>query len=254
MRPPAEAAGRGRRLVGVSLKAYFGLERTRRWVAAVVGLARDGHLPDGVDVFVIPDFVSLTGARELLDGTGVQLGAQDVFWADGGAFTGEVCAPVLAEAGCRYVEVGHAERRRLFGEDDAVTARKAGAAARAGLVPLVCVGETENHGAEAAAKECLTQLAPVLDEVGPDAELVIAYEPVWAIGAAEPAGSAYIAEVAAVLRAGLPERAGTTRLIYGGSAGPGLFTEVSQAVDGLFLGRFAHDTENLRAVLAEVAT
>lgn len=250
MPAPAE---RPRRMVGVSLKMYFGLARTERWLTSVASLARAGDLPDGVDVVVLPDFVSLTTARYLLRGTGVAHGAQDVFWERSGAFTGEVSADVLAEAGCGYAEVGHAERRRIFGEDDRVTARKAAAAVGAGLTPVVCVGEADAVGPRAAVEECAAQVAPVLAAVGPRAPVVFAYEPVRAIGATEPASPAHIREVVAGLRGTVPERPGTTRFIYGGSAGPGLFADVSDAVDGLFLGRFAHDLGNLRTVLAEVA-
>jgi triosephosphate isomerase len=241
---------RHRRIVGVSLKMYMSLARARGWLGEVAALARTGAAA-GVDLFVAPDYLSLAAARELLDGTGVAWGAQDVFWEDAGAYTGEISAPLLAEVGCRYVEVGHAERRRLFGESDQVVAAKAAAAARAGLAPVLCIGEPAAGSVGDALAFCRGQLAPVFAALPAEAPLVVAYEPVWAIGAAQPAEPGYIREVSLGLRALLAGR--EARLIYGGSAGPGLFAGLEGSADGLFLGRFAHDTAALAAVLQEVS-
>ncbi|MCQ8240069.1 triose-phosphate isomerase family protein [Rhizosaccharibacter radicis] len=239
------------RLVGVSLKMYMGLARTREWMDAVAAAAREG-LPPGVGLFVIPGFLSLRESAEILDGTGVALGAQNMFWEDAGAFTGEVSAPMLREAGCRYVEIGHAERRRLFGETEEVVSLKMRAAIRNGLVPVLCIGEMRRGTPEQAVAECAAQFASAAEGLPAESELVFAWEPVWAIGAAEPAPPDYIAAVAGGLRtllAGWPR----AKLIYGGSAGPGLLTRLGDAVDGLFLGRFAHDVGALRQVLTEAA-
>ena len=235
---------------------YFGLARTRAYVEQVAALGPHAAAC-GVDAFVIPDFVSLTAAAELLRGSGVALGAQDASWEDAGAYTGEVSPAVLREAGCSMVELGHAERRRLFGEDDATTARKAAAAARNGLVPLVCVGETTRSGGgaqavERAVEECRPQVEPVLSAVPGGSEVVLAYEPVWAIGQPEPASPDHVVAVAQRLREIAGARPGTTRILYGGSAGPGLFASLAEGVDGLFLGRFAHDVAALRSVIAEL--
>jgi triosephosphate isomerase len=241
----------GQRLVGVSLKMYLGLEQTYGWLSRVADLARTG-LPTGVELFVAPDFVALTRARDLLSGTPVRLGAQDAFWEQTGAYTGEVSPATLRDAGCSYVEVGHAERRRLFGEDDGVVARKAGAVADAGLTPVVCVGEQDHDAVDDAVQDSRRQLEPVLVAVSPDADLVVAYEPVWAIGAQRPAGADRVVEVITRLRETVTKRPGRTRLIYGGSAGPGLFAELAPALDGLFIGRAAHDVDALAEALADV--
>jgi triosephosphate isomerase len=238
----------GEPIVGVSLKMYLGVEETRAWLRAVAELSRTR---EHVELFVAPTFLSLTEAAQILAGTDVRLGAQDVFWEDRGAFTGEVSATMLREIGCRYVEVGHAERRRLFGEDDVVTARKAAAAARADLVPVVCIGELERRGPDDTARACSTQIEPVLDAVPDDADVVFAYEPVWAIGAPAPAPPEHVVAVAVRLRQMFGDRPGRTRLIYGGAAGPGLLASLDGAVDGLFLGRLAHDIDNLAVVLDE---
>jgi triosephosphate isomerase len=221
-------------VAGVSLKLYFGVARTRAWLEAVAELQHETEL------FVLPSFVSLPDARDVLAGTRIGYGAQDVFWADG-AYTGEVSVGQLQELGCTYAEVGHAERRAHFGETDAITARKAVAAAEAGLTPIVCI--------DGAA-----QMDPVLDAVPHDADLIFAYEPIEFIGAAAPAPTTLITDTALQLKQRCADRPGRTRLIYGGSAGPGLYSEVAGAVDGLFLGRFAHDIDNLRTVLAEMAS
>ena len=240
---------RRRRIIGVSLKMYLGMAQTRDWMARLAAMAGNG-LPEDVDLFVIPDFVSLHGARETLAGTRVMLGAQNVFWEDAGPFTGEISAPVLAEAGCRFVEIGHAERRRLFGETDEIVGAKTAAAVRAGLVPVLCIGEAEPMTPDLAVAECMRQFDVATAYIDAASELVVAWEPVWAIGAAEPATPNFIRAVGSRLRAALADRS-ATRLIYGGSAGPGLLAQLGDAVDGLFLGRFAHDIDALRHVLAE---
>jgi triosephosphate isomerase len=247
--------------IGVSLKMYFGHRDAAAWFARVAELAR-GHaaLASGaVELFVIPTYLQILPAREAFAGTPVRIGAQDVATADAGAFTGEVSAAELAEAGASLAEIGHAERRRLYGESDQVAAEKAAAALRHGVTPLLCVGEDDRLDASGAAAATVAQLRRSLSGA-PAGPVIAAYEPVWAIGAAEPAPVGHIAAVARALRVALDgaakdvaaDRAGSA-VIYGGSAGPGLLTELGDAVDGLFLGRFAHDPANLAAVLDEAA-
>ncbi len=238
-------------LIGVSLKMYMGLEQTRLWMTDLARTLEPG-MPPNVVLFVIPSFLSLQDARTALAGTGVALGAQDVFWEDHGAFTGEISAPMLVEAGCRFVEIGHAERRRIFHETDDIVARKVSAAVRAGLTPILCIGEETPMTPDEAAEECVRQFLAAVDGVDPGHPLVLAYEPVWAIGAARPSPPAYIMAVADRLRRALGERSGMT-LIYGGSAGPGLLTTLGSSVDGLFLGRFAHRITDLQAIIQEAA-
>ncbi|MDQ7910373.1 triose-phosphate isomerase family protein [Phytohabitans sp. ZYX-F-186] len=228
-------------LIGVSLKLYLDIPSTLDWCDRVLALLADRPaIVDGrVRVWVAPSLPAIPLVLDRVRGSALAVGAQDLFWAERGAFTGAVSGADLAALGCRYAVVGHAERRRLFGEDDAVVAAKTAAALRTGLTPVVCVGERERGpGAE---QECRRQL----DAAAPSGPAVVAYEPVWAIGAAEPAGVDRIAAVCAALRAkGNP-------VVYGGSAGPGLLTKLGGAVDGLFLGRFAHDPAALADVLDE---
>ena len=249
-----------RRLIGLSTKMYFSLKRTHDYTSDLLAALKESIPADQlsqVDVFFIPDFITIVPTAQQLRAanSAVWLGAQDAHWEDQGAFTGEVSPSVLREAGVRIVEVGHAERRRIFGEDDGITARKAAAAARNGMVPLVCVGEkTESDDASIAVDEVCVQVDAVMAAVPDEAEVVLAYEPVWAIGASQPAGEKHILRVVQGLNAleSVRKRKGPTRVVYGGSAGPGLFDRLKTGVDGLFLGRFGHDVEQFIRTVKEV--
>ncbi|MCU1421868.1 MAG: triosephosphate isomerase [Microbacteriaceae bacterium] len=240
--------------VGVSLKMYFGPERAREWFGRVAELARahPAVRSGRVELFVVPSFVSIPAALDAFAGTGVVVGAQDLFWEDAGAFTGEVSGAELAELGVGVVEVGHAERRRLFGETDAVVALKTAAALRNGIVPVLCVGEAAESSTASATAETFAQLDSALAGA-PEGRVIVAYEPVWAIGADRPAAPDHIAEVCSALRAWAATAGPGSTVIYGGSAGPGLLAGLGDSVDGLFLGRFAHDVSALAAVLDEAA-
>ncbi|KAJ4269794.1 hypothetical protein NW762_001463 [Fusarium torreyae] len=246
-----------RRIVGVSTKMYFSTSRTKEYVDQLIQhLSIDPSLFDNIDVFIIPDHITLVPVITQLESHKVWTGAQDAFWEDAGAYTGEVSPSVLAEVGCRLVEVGHAERRRIFGETDVITAKKAAAAARNGMIPLVCIGEkTCGDIWTLAVDQCQTQVEAVLAQVPDDAEVVFAYEPVWAIGAAEPAAADHVVSVTSAIRKleSVRRRSGLTRIIYGGSAGPGLFEKLKDGVDGLFLGRFGHDPKQFVKTIREVA-
>ncbi|GHG51417.1 triosephosphate isomerase [Sinomonas cellulolyticus] len=244
-------------LLGTSTKMYFTHERTLAWCRSVAEIARrhPAVRSGTAGLFVVPGYLSVPAAVETLDGAAM-VGAQDLATEDFGPFTGEVSGAQLAEIGCTLVEVGHAERRRLFGEDDAVVRAKAAAALRNGLIPLVCIGEPERLEPRDAAAECIRQVDDALaaGASGPSGPVVVAYEPQWAIGAPEPADPDYIRAVCRPLREHVRALAGreSAAVIYGGSAGPGLLTRIADSVDGLFLGRFAHDPAAVEAVLDEV--
>ncbi|APU16021.1 triose-phosphate isomerase family protein [Actinoalloteichus fjordicus] len=246
--------------IGISLKMYFGHRQTLAWSREVVAIARRHRaVRDGLATLVLlPSFPALTSVLDECRDSGVQVGAQDLSWADAGAFTGEVSGTQLREIGCTHAEVGHAERRRLLGEDEEMIAAKTAAALRNGLVPLLCVGEAERGSARVAASTSVAQVESALSAarraeiLGP---ITVAYEPQWAIGAAEPAEPAHVREVGTALRRHLaadPMLTGS-RVVYGGSAGPGLLTELADGVDGLFLGRFAHDPAAVESILDEAA-
>ena len=234
--------------LGVSLKAYLGYQQTLSWAERVTE-GRAGHRPD-LELFVLPSYPALAEVGRILAGTGVSLGAQNLAADDSGAQTGEVTGAMLVELGCRYVAVGHAERRRHFGETDDVVAAKIAAAFRHGLTPVLCVGETDHRTATQAISECIRQFTSALTLAGARGRVVVAYEPIWAIGQAEPAPDEHILAVVEGIRG----VADGSSVIYGGSAQPGLLSRLSGGVDGLFLGRFAHDPLALAAVVDEAET
>lgn len=244
--------------IGISLKMYFGPAATADWSAAIAEIARTHEAVVGghVQLFVLPSFPMIPATVAAFAGTRVEVGAQDLTWEDRGAFTGGVSGLDLRALGCRFVEVGHAERRRVFGEDDRIVRAKLAAAVRTGLTPVFCVGERERVSPKAAADDCAGQLIAALDGLpsGHDGTaLVVAYEPEWAIGAKRPAGTDHVRAVTSSLRRRLASMPGpaTPRVIYGGSAGPGLLPQLWGAADGLFLGRFAHDPAAVARVLDE---
>ena len=245
-------------VIGVSLKMYFSHARTLEWAAAVADIARTHPAvrSGAVELFVIPTFPALVPVREAIGDAPVTLGAQDLAWADSGAFTGEVSGAELREIGVDLVEIAHAERRDLFHETDDEITGKVHAAFRNHLRPLICVGETTRASSPEAVADVTAQLdrftaTSVADGLaGP---VVVAYEPVWAIGAPAPAPDEHIVAVLDGIEQHLatrPELAGSVA-VYGGSAGPGLLTRGQGRIGGLFLGRFAHDPEAIRTILDE---
>jgi len=178
----------------------------------------------GTEVLVCPPFVYLWDVGRLLKDTDVALGAQSVCAEPLGAFTGEVSAAMLKDVGCRYVLVGHSERRQLYGEGDALVARKFVAAQSQGLVPVLCVGETlEQREGERTAQVVARQLDAVLavSGAGALAKAVIAYEPVWAIGTGRTASPEQAQDVHAMIRGKVAALdatiAASVRILYGGS-------------------------------------
>ena len=180
---------------------------------------------EAVSVVLCPPFVSLAAVREILQGTTIGLGAQNLFWENSGAWTGEVSGPMLRDAGCTHVIVGHSERRQHFGETDATVGKRVRAALDAGLCPIVCVGENlAERESGRTATVVATQMQSGLEgfDAAAWARLVLAYEPVWAIGTGRTATPAQAQEVHALLRGLVRERLGdavadSLRILYGGS-------------------------------------
>jgi len=209
------------------------------------------------DVAVCVPYPYLGQLQVLLSGTGLAWGAQSVSEHAQGAYTGEVAAGMLAEFGCRYVLVGHSERRSLYGEGDQVVAAKFEAAQKAGLVPILCVGETlAEREAGATAEVVSRQLAAVLDRVGVGAmrSAVLAYEPVWAIGTGVTASPAQAQEVHAAIRAQVAvldaDVASGLQILYGGSVKPQNAVELfAQAdIDGGLIGGAALVADDFLAI------
>ncbi len=230
------------------------MNKTLAEARAYVDGLRAGPRPDpaDVDLAILPAFTALTTVAAALDGLPIRLGAQNAMWADAGAFTGEVSPAMLADVGCEIVELGHSERRALFGETDATVNARVHAVLRHGLEPLVCVGETaEERRLGAAVETVLRQARMALAGVSPDDlhRCRFAYEPVWAIGEGGVAASpATVAEMHAALKAAFP----IVPVLYGGSvdlANAGTMAALP-GVDGLFVGRAALDPARFLAIAA----
>lgn len=263
------------KLLLISLKMYFTPDRTLTYLRDLLNPSNEIVHPANRDkllLALIPDFLTIWPCAQILKEYESRLspnlttpppfllGAQDCFWEPQGAYTGEVSPASIHALGCSIVELGHAERRAIFNESDAQTARKAAATCAQHMVPLVCVGEVTAPGAIAseavgqAVTECAVLVRAVLAAIPADAPVIFAYEPVWAIGQPRPAGVDHVAAVVQGIRAVIGARPGTARVLYGGSAGPGLWGEggLGKAVDGMFLGRFAHEIDGVRKVVREV--
>jgi triosephosphate isomerase (TIM) len=216
------------------------------------------HDHAAVEVAVFPPFTDLRSVQTLISAEKFDLrfGAQDVSEHDSGAHTGEVSAAMLAKLDCAYAIVGHSERRQDHHESDAIVGRKAAAALRAGITPIICVGETaadlEQHGASAVPVQ---QLREVLAELPATGEIVVAYEPVWAIGSGQAATAEQAQQVAQALRQTIAEvrgdeAAAATRILYGGSVKSGNIAGFMREpdVDGALVGGASLDAAEFAAI------
>ncbi len=214
---------------------------------------------DRVEVWVCPPFTALATTVEALAGTGIRAGAQNMHFEASGAFTGEVSPPMLTELGVDGAIVGHSERRRLFGETDEALSRKVPAALAAGLAPILCVGETldQRDAGETEAvlrRQVEADLAEVADR--DLARVVIAYEPVWAIGTGRNATPDQAADAIGFIRSLLGARsaaaAESARIVYGGSVTPDNARDLlaPDGVDGALVGGASLDPSDFAAIVA----
>ena len=207
------------------------------------------HLLDGVmnlDLAVAPPYTSLAAAGEVIEGSNLRLAAQDLHWEDRGSFTGAISHSMLEALGCVHVLVGHSERRIYFGETDHLVNRKIHAALRGGLQPILCIGEEEDEREAGRYREVLVrQIDRALEEVSPGfaSQLVVAYEPVWAIGTGRAATVEDAVEASRVIRHQLEQVLGErpaaqVRILYGGSVNPGNARGFAShpEVDGVLVG------------------
>ncbi|RJQ05210.1 MAG: triose-phosphate isomerase [Bacillota bacterium] len=225
-------------------------------------LERLGATGGPVDVVVCPPYTALCDVgRELQRTRGIDLGAQNLHWEDKGAFTGEISGPMLVEVGCRYVIVGHSERRQFFGETDESVSRRLGAALRHGLQPILCVGETWEEREGGRTEEVLTtQLRGALAGAdGGPAGLSVAYEPVWAIGTGRAAQGRDAQAAAVLIRTLLaekfgPKEAAGVRILYGGSVKPDNIGEFATQfdVDGALVGGASLDPGAFAEIVRQV--
>jgi len=226
--------------VGFSTKSYFSEQRLQAWLGDALSAAN----PSDVDRFIVPSFPSLAAVVGIARGQ-FAVGAQDCSAYAAGPHTGDVSAELLAEIGVNFVELGHAEQRAR-GDNSKLISKKVAEAQLWGLEVLLCVGEKQPGDSAGAAQHCLRQIR----ESGADLQrTVIAYEPLWAIGRDESAGSSHIVDT--ILRIKDGSSGSNLRVLYGGTAGPGLLGDIHQAADGLFLGRRAHNAKDYRYVVEE---
>jgi len=213
----------------------------------------------GRQIVICPPFTDLEAAVEAARGSRIEVGGQDLFWLKEGAYTGEVSGPMLAAVGCRWVIIGHSERRQYFGESDQTVLKKTVAALEAGLTPIVCVGEQlEQREAGRTEAVLLEQFRQGIAGLTAEqfARIVIAYEPVWAIGTGRTATPQTAAEAHRFLRAQArahygEQAAARLRILYGGSVKPdniqGLMAE--QEIDGVLVGGASLDPASFAAIV-----
>ncbi len=222
---------------------YKTIEEAESLISALLKNIKD--IAD-IEIAVCPPFTALSFARKLLEGSNIKLGAQDLFWEEEGAFTGEISAKMLRDVGCEYVIIGHSERRQYFGETNETVRKKIKGALESGLKPIFCIGETLKEREDGKTEEVLdTQIREGLKELNKSQlnELVIAYEPVWAIGTGKVATEAQAQEAHKFIRNLLGELFGDTiknsvRIQYGGSVKPENISAIVQQpdVDGALVG------------------
>jgi triosephosphate isomerase len=212
------------------------------------------------DIVIAPPFTAIATAVEATKGSNVAIGGQNLYWQTQGAFTGEVSAGMLAEAGCRYVIVGHSERRQFFGDNDGAVAQKARAAVADGLTPIVCVGESLADREEGRTKEVLSQQflgGPASLTPEEFSRILLAYEPVWAIGTGrtatpEIAGTAHAFIRSCVHDQFSAELAASVRILYGGSVKPdniqGL--KAQPDLDGALIGGASLEAKSFAAIVS----
>ena len=249
-----------RRVIAGNWKMYKTVAETRDFFAAFIPLIRElGHC----DVVIAPPFTAIAAAVEATKSTAISVGGQNVFWEREGAFTGEISAAMLSDAGCKYAIIGHSERRQFFGETDESAARKTKMALQTGLIPIVCVGESfADREAGRTEQVCKTQFhgGPGALTAEEFSRILIAYEPVWAIGTGrtatpEIAASAhrYIRECAAEKFSS--EAASVLRILYGGSVKPdnikGLMAQ--EELDGALVGGASLDAKSFAAIVRDAA-
>ena len=214
-----------------------------------------------VDVVVCPPFTALRSVQTVIeaDHLPIRLGAQDVHWQQSGAYTGAVSPGMLRSLGVRFVIVGHSERRAMFGDDDAAVARKAAAVLDAGMIPIIAVGESLEQRESGATEQVITgQLDAALRGLASElvATLVVAYEPIWAIGTGRTADPDVAGQASAQLRAAIAAGSGdqaaeAVRILYGGSVNPGNIAAfmAKRDIDGALVGGASLDPDQFAAIV-----
>jgi triosephosphate isomerase (TIM) len=245
-----------RRVIAGNWKMFKTEAETRAFFTAFTPLV---SASTHCDIVVAPPFTAIPAAVDAAKNTKIAIAAQDVYWEKEGAFTGQISTGMLVEAGCRYVIIGHSERRQFFGETDESVAKKTKAALAAGLTPIVCVGELLAHRESGQTHHiCKSQFTGGVAALTPDefSRILIAYEPVWAIGTGRTATPEIAAEVHRFLRQCAAEKfsaadASALRILYGGSVKPdnikGLMAQ--EELDGALVGGASLDAKSFASVV-----
>ena len=239
-----------KKLLIANWKMHYGPIKAGAWIRAF----RRERLPKDVDISVAVPFVSLAAARASLGRASIPaLAAQDVFWAEEGAFTGEICPSMLKEFGTEYCLVGHSERRTHLGETDEMVSKKAAALQKAGIMPVICVGETEAHRKRGEQNKVVrAQVNAAIADIKADGKspVAIAYEPVWAIGSGKPCSAQEAKQMHEIIRGVLVKKFGPSaaeiRIIYGGSVDIRNISEyvTTTGIDGCLVGGASLDPRN----------
>jgi triosephosphate isomerase (TIM) len=245
-----------RRVIAGNWKMYKTIAETRAFFSAFAPLvANSKHC----DIVIAPPFTAISTAAEAAKNTNIAVSGQNVSWSKEGAFTGEVSAPMLAEAGCRYIIIGHSERRQLFRESDDNVAKKTLMALEGGLIPIVCLGETGEERDGGLTEEVLRrQFSGGPGALTPEefSRILLAYEPVWAIGTGRTATPEIAADAHRLLRRCAGERfsvpiASALRILYGGSVKPdnikGLMAQ--EELDGALVGGASLDPKSFASIV-----
>jgi len=239
-------------------KMHMTIPEAKNLATAVVKAATD---LSEAEIVLSPPFTALSEVKKVLEDSSVQLAGQNLFWEEKGAFTGEVSAPMLKDAGCQYVIIGHSERRQYFGETDSGVNKKIQAALKSGIIPIVCIGETLAERERGETMDVISrQVQGGLEGVGAGdfKSVVIAYEPVWAIGTGRTATPGQAEEVHAHIREKLALRYGIgpaecAIILYGGSVKPAnSFALLSEKnIDGFLVGGASLEAESFIQITRE---
>ncbi len=242
------------RLIAANWKMNKTVSQTQDYIRSFLKFVEH---PESREILLCPPFTSLYVAHQMLEGSGVKLGAQNCYYEKSGAFTGEISPPMLREIGCEYVIIGHSERRHIFGEDDEMINKKLIACLEEGLRPILCVGEKhEDREAGMTFKVVETQVRLALSGIEDMSDRIdIAYEPVWAIGTGVPAtpedAVAVHRFIKELLREMNPKGEGKTRILYGGSVKPtnaGEFMKHPE-IEGFLVGGASLDPESFAKIV-----
>ena len=249
-----------RPLVVANWKMHYGIEDSLKFVTEYARLVKQDY---PAEVVICPPFTSLYTMSVALAETAIQFGAQNCHQENSGAFTGEISADFLKEIGCTFVIIGHSERRHIFGETDAVISLKVSRVIEKQMKPIFCVGETDSERELQKTFDVITrQLETGLQNLNRDdvASLVIAYEPVWAIGTGKTATSSQAAEVHGFIRNWFGKKFGTShaeelRILYGGSIKPSNFKELlaQPDIDGGLVGGASLKTQDFLSLVCQTA-